>query len=298
MAKKKLDLKSLDIPDEKKRRGSFVVRLALRRVKLRQNRAALKAASRMVLIIPVVQVALLVGVLNEALWMLLLGLEGFLIAWLAAGQLARPHPESKLMGYGIALMNSVLLGAVGLFLGSHVFWLVGLLGMIPVTVLVSRVTGAKTVKRSWIAFALSLTLLIVFCAAGRVALMHSRGMEDAESRRMHLQVAWYAFQIRGGSGTERALMRLRQAQAAFEVGDYESAYRLADDGAFDGERYIRPIPVSPIGQDLLDSLLRVKAQAYYNHRWGKQGEIMTPIANDELPTDLLHDPEVDVRWGW
>lgn len=298
MVKKKLDLKTLELPDRQKRRGSFIVRLALRRVKLRQNRAALKAASRMVLLMPLVQTALLVGVLNEALWMLLLGLEGFLIAWLAAGQLARPNPESKLMGYGITLMNALLLSVVGLFLGSHVYWVVAVIGLIPISALVFSVTGANSVKRAWIAFILPLLLLSTFCVAGRIALIHSKGMEDAESRTMHLQVAWYAFQLRGGSGTERALLRLRQSQAAFEAGDYEAAYEFADDGAFDGERSVRPIPVSAIGQDLLDSLLRMKAQAYYNHRWDKQGEIFTPIADDALEDGLLNEPTVQVRWGW
>ena len=298
MVKKKLDLKSLELPDEKKRRGSFVVRLALRRVKLRQNPAALKAASRMVLLLPLVQAGLLVGVLNQELWMLLLGLEGFLIAWLAAGQLSRPHPESKLMGYGIALLNTVLLATVGLFLGSHVFWIVGAIGLLPITVLVFRVTGAKTVRRAWIGYVVPLLVLTLVCIAGRVALMHSVSVEEAESRRMHLDVAWIAFQIRGGSGTERALLRLRQSQAAFESGDYEAAYRYADDGVYDGERFLRPIPVSEIGQDLLDSLLRMKAQAFYNQRWDKQGDIAMPIASDALPDEVLTEKSVQVRWGW
>lgn len=298
MVKKKLDLKSLELPDDKKRRGSFIVRLALRRVKLRQNRAALKAASRMVLLLPIVQAGLLVGVLNEAPWMLLLGLEGLLIAWLSAGQLARPNPESKLMGYGIALMNSILLGAVGLFLGSHIFWLVGVIGMIPVTALVFRETRAASVRRAWIKFLAPLLLLGLFCIAGRVALTHSVGLQDAASRETHLQVAWYAFQLRGGNGTERALLRLRMAQAAFENADYAAAYAYADDGAFDSQRFVRPIPVSSIGQDLLDSLLRLKAQAFYNERWGKSGTIFTPIAPDALPDEILQEPEVAVRWGW
>ena len=67
MAKKKLDLNSLDIPDEKKRRGSFIVRLAMSRVTLRQHRDALKAAARMVLVLPVIQVALLVCVFSASL---------------------------------------------------------------------------------------------------------------------------------------------------------------------------------------------------------------------------------------
>ncbi|MBZ0134907.1 MAG: hypothetical protein K8I27_00875 [Planctomycetes bacterium] len=295
---KKLDLNSLSIPDEKKRRGSFIVRIATRRMTLRQNRAALKAASRMVLVLPLIQVALLVGVLKGETWMLLLGLEGLMIAWLATGQLSRPNPESKLLGYGLAVLNTGLLGAVGLFLGSHVFWVVGLLGLLPVTALVFRATGARTIRHAWLAYVAPLLLLALFCGAGRATLIHSETLEDPHSRRVHLDIAWYALQLRGANGTERALMRLRQAQAAFAEQDYESAYRYADDGAFDGGRFIRPIPVSLIGQDLLDSLLRVKAQSHYNRRWGKHGTIFTPIAPDPLPAEILADPKAAVRWGW
>jgi hypothetical protein len=298
MAKKKLDLNSLTIPESKRRRGSFVVRMALRRVVMRQNPRALKAASRMVLALPLFQAGLLVGVLKAETWMLLLGLEGLLIAWLAAGQLSRPHPESKLMGYGIALLNIGLLSAVGLFLGSHVFWVTGLIGLVPISVLVFRVTGGRTVRLAWIGFIAPLLLVSLFCAAGRVALMHSVSIDDPASRRLHLDIAWHALHLRGGNGTERALMRLRQAQAAMQAGEYEAAWRYADDGAFEGNRLVRPIPASPIGQDLLDSLLRIKAQAFYNKTWGKDGQIYTPVAADPLPDDLRTHPDIDVRWGW
>ena len=253
MARKKLDRNALELPDGKKRRGSFIVRMALKRVTLHQHRDALKAASRMVLALPLLQSALLVGVLNAELWMLLLGLEGFLIAWLAAAQLSRPNPESKLLGYSVALMNAVLLGAAGIFLGSNVYWLTGLLGMLPVTLLVFRVTGKGTVKLAWLLFAAPLLLLFIGAGVGRAAIEMSKSESDPAARSTELEVAWVAFQVRGGSGTERALLRLRQAQAAFDEGEFERAFDFADDGVFDPDRRMRGIPQSAIGQDLLDS---------------------------------------------
>ncbi|MCB9933681.1 MAG: hypothetical protein H6841_09690 [Planctomycetes bacterium] len=298
MAKKKLDLGSLEIPDEKKRRGSFIVRLALRRIALRQHRDALKAAARMVLLLPGLQAALLVGVLHAELWMLLLGLEGTLIAWLAAGQLSRPTPESRLIGFGIALLNVVLLSAVGLFLGSHLYWVTGLLGILPVVYLVFSRTGARTLKLAWVAYVLPLLLAALACGAGRAAMELSENETDPALRGSELQLAWYALAVRGGNGTERALLRLRQAQAAFEAGDYEAAWQLADDGLYDGRRQLRAIPASLIGADLVESLLRVKAQAFYNARWDKDGNIYQPITPEPLGEDSAKDPTVSLRWGW
>src|SRR5689334_3532315 len=125
----KRPLSSYAPPPGKRRRGSFVLRMAMRRITLRQKPAALKAAAKMVLILPLIQALLLVGLLNAELWMLLLCLEGLLICWLASSQLARPAVENKLTGFGIALINTVLLGAAGLFLGSHVFWVTGVIGL-------------------------------------------------------------------------------------------------------------------------------------------------------------------------
>ena len=298
MAKKKHDLATFELPDARKRRGSFVVRLALRRIILRQHRDALKAAARMVLVLPALQAGLLVGVLKGEAWMMLLGLEGLLIAWLAAGQLSRPTPESKLIGFGIALLNAVLLSAVGLFLGSHLFWVTGVLAMLPVTALVVSATGARTVKLAWLAFGAPLLLVVLASGAGRVAIELSKSERDPVQRGRELQVAWYALQFRGGTGTERALLRLRQAQAAFEAGDFKAAWEFADDGLYDDRRLLRAIPASLIGSDLVESLLRLKAQAFYNHAWGKQGEIYQPITPEPLDEATATDPTVKLKWGW
>lgn len=298
MAKKKLNEYTSDIPDDQRRRGSFVVRIALQRVAQHQHRDALKAASRMVLALPLIQGALLVGVLNAQYWMLLLAMEGLVIAWLSASQLSKPNPESKLIGYGIALLNALLLGAAGLFLGSHIYWLTGLLGMVAVTLLVFRTTGRRTVKLSWLTFAAPLLLLTLVAGAGRLAIELSKTETDAASRARELQVAWLVFQVRGGNGSERALLRLRQSQTAFEQGDYQQAFEFADDGVFNPDRRMRSIPQSEIGQNLLDSLLKMKAQSYYNRRWDKQEEIFTPIRPETLEAETLADPTVKVRWGW
>lgn len=298
MAKKKLDLRTLQLPDQKRRRGSFVVRLALRRLALRQHRDALKASARMVLALPALQAALLVGVLKAETWMLLLGLEGLLIAWLAAGQLSRPAAESKLIGFGIALLNAVLLSAVGVFLGSQLFWVTGLLAMLPVTALLFLKTGARTVKLAWLAWLLPLLLVALACGAGRAAIEMSKSETDPVLRGRELQVAWYALLFRGGNGTERAMLRLRQAQAAFEAGDYDAAWQYADDGLYDDRRQLRAIPASLIGSDLVESLLRMKAQAFYNHAWGKQGEIYQPITPEPQDQETATDPTVKLKWGW
>ncbi len=298
MAKKKLDLATFELPDGRKRRGSFVVRLALRRLSLRQHRDALKAAARMVLVLPALQAGLLVGVLKGETWMLLLGLEGLLIAWLAAGQLSRPAPESKLIGFGIALLNAVLLSAVGLFLGSHLFWVTGVLAMLPVTALVFSATGARTVKLAWLAFGAPLLLVLLASGAGRVAIELSKSESDPVQRGQELQVAWYALLFRGGTGTERALLRLRQAQAAFEAGDFKASWEFADDGLYDERRLLRAIPASLIGSDLVESLLRLKAQAFYNHAWGKRDQIHTPLPPEPLDEETATDPTVKLKWGW
>ncbi|MCA8913786.1 MAG: hypothetical protein KDB90_00140 [Planctomycetes bacterium] len=298
MAKKKLDLNTLELPDDKKRRGSYIVRLALARVTLHQHRDALKASSRMVMALPVIQVALLVGVLNGEFWLLLLGLEGGLIAWLAASQISRPTPESKVIGFGIALLNTVLLSVTGIFLGSQVFWVTGLLGIVPVIYLLFSNTGRHTLKLAWLLYIGPLLILTAFAAAGRVALQKSESEQDPAKRGTELQVAWCAMLLRGGNGTERALMRLRQAQTAFAAGEYEAAYEFADDGIYTGDRRLRAIPASLIGTDLLDSLMRVKAQSFYNHRWGKDGQIYMPIKPEPLDEESLTDPTTSVRWGW
>jgi hypothetical protein len=280
------------------RRGSFIVRIVLRRIPLLQDPRALKAAARMVLVLPLIQSLLLVGILDAELWMLLLGLEGLMIAWLAASQLGRANPESRLIGFGLAVLNVGLLAAAGLFLGSHVYWATGVIALLPIGVLVFRTTRPRTVLLAWLGYALPLLLLLLFAVAGRAALIKSETEQDAAARSGQLQLAWYAMRLRGANGAERALLRLRQAQAAFEAQDYAAAYQFADDGLFDRYRELRAIPASLIGEGLIESLIRLKAQAYYNQRWEKQGEIPTPISPEPLQPELLSDPQAPVRWGW
>lgn len=294
----KPNLNELELPESKRRRGSFIVRIALKRVKLRQNRHALTAASWMVLALPVIQVVLLVGVLNAEPWMALLALEGLLIAWLAAGQIKRPHPESKLLGFGIALMNTFLLSIAGAFLGSHVFWVTGLLGILPVAYLVFTATGRGTVRRAWAAYVLPLVVLLVAGGVTRGALVLSESEEDPGARLTQLRVAELGLLVRGGNGTERALIGLRQAQAAFEAGEYARAFELAHGTLYDDAGELRGVPQSAIGEELLDSLLHIKAQAYYNHRWGKDEKIFVHIKNEPLDKELLRDETVRALWAW
>jgi hypothetical protein len=116
-------------------------------------------------------------------------------------------------------------------------------------------------------------------------------------RRQQLMLAWAGYQLRGGTGTERALLRLRQAQAAFELGDYQKAFELANNGAFDATGRSR-VPATAIGADLLDSLLRMKAQSLYNSTWNKDAAIRTTIGNAPLGPELLGLEEVPLRWAW
>ena len=44
--------------------------------------------------------------------------------------------------------------------------------------------------------------------------------------------------------------------------------------------------------------MRVKAQSFYNHRWGKDGQIYMPIKPEPLDEESLTDPTTAVRWGW
>jgi hypothetical protein len=293
----KADLSKYTIPDEKKRRGSFVVRQALRRVTLRQHRSALLAAAHILLLLPIIQGVLLVGVLNAELWMLLLCVEGLLISLLAAWQLKRPVPENRAIGYGVALLNIFALSLLGLFLGAHVLWVTGLLALFPISWLVLAPTGKYTVRAVWgLTLGVSLILLL-FSAAGRFGLEHSKQAEP-EARLTGLRVAWTAGHLRGMNDTERALMRLRMAQAALHIGDYQQAFDYADDGAFTATRSLRPIPEGPIGEHLLDGLLRVKAQAYYNLRWDEQHGVTLRVGEGPLDKETLRHPEVEVRWGW
>jgi len=296
--KSKLDLSTLSIPDEKKRRGSFVVRQALRRVVLHQHRSALKAAAYMLLLLPIFQGVMLVGILNSEPWMLLLCLEGALIALLAASQLSRPTPENRAIGYGIALLNVAALSLLGLFLGAHILWVTSLALLVPVSVLVLLPTRSWTLRVSWALMLVPMFLLLLATGAGRVSFEMSKSETDPARRLQLLQVAWVAGHSRGLNDSERALLRMRMAQAAFESGEYERAFRLADDGAFSPVRALRPIPQSPIGEHLLDGLLLLKAQAYYNWRWDDNREVTLRLGSDPIEPETLAHENIKARWAW
>jgi hypothetical protein len=279
------------------RRGWFISRVLLQPASLRQHRRALAAAAHMVLLLPLIQAALLVLVLKAEPWQALLGAEGLVISWLAASQFRRVSVEGKLAGYGIAMLNAVALGVAGVALGGHVLWLSGAATMAAVTWLAFAETGAHTVRNAWLALAVLLLPMVLFCAASRWALEASASTEDPASRGRLLSLAWAGYHLRGGNGSERALLRLRQAQAAFEQGEYAEAFQLAHDGAFD-ERGNSRVPASAIGEGLLDSLLRLKAQSLYNMAWNKSEPIQTLIRREPLGEELLDAPDARVRWGW
>lgn len=291
-------LSSYNLPPEQRRRGSFVVRMVLRRVSLRQHPAALKAAARLLMLLPLVQGAILVGILNAELWLLLLCAEGLLIAWLASSQLSRPTPESRLIGYGIGVLNIGAVAAVGAFLGVPLLWITGVVAMLPFSWLVLRPTGPHTVKAGWAMFALPMFILAAFAGFGRLSLEQSKSEEDPASRASQLAAAFDALRLRGGNPTERALLRLRQAQAAYQAGDYERAFELANDGMQYPGGELRGIPKSPVGQDLIESLIRLKAQSFYNARWDKTGEMSTLIPQGRLEDEDLAHHNARVRWGW
>lgn len=279
------------------RRGSFVVRVMLAPLVLRQHPRALALAGNLALALPLAQVALLVGVLKAEWWQGLLGLEGMVIALLASSQFRRAGVESRLVGYGIALINAAALGAIGLVLGGHLLWITGAIGMAAITWLVFAPTRVRTVRAVATTFMAVMLLLAAGCGYARYTLETSRTEPEPARRAAQLQVAWLALLLRGGNGTERALLRLRQAQAAFAGSQFDAAFAFAHDGGFDSHGGSR-VPATAIGADLLDSLLRIKAQAYYNARWHKQDRIWVPIASDPLPQEVLGEESVQVRWGW
>jgi hypothetical protein len=292
------NLSRVVIPEGQRRRGSYIIRLALERVTLKQNPAALKAAARMLLLLPLAQGAILVGILNGEPWMLLLCAEGLLMAWLAASQLLRPTAESRLIGYGVGVLNVGGVALVGAFLGAPVLWLTGVLALLPFSWLVLRPTRARTIRNAWLMFIVPLLVLATFAGYTRVALERSPAEQDPTVRLSRLNAAWHGMQLRGYNGTERALLRLRQAQAAFESGDYEQAFHLADDGLQDERHVLRPLAKTPLGEELINSLIKLKAQAYYNRAWNKNDNIATSIRREPLEEEMLVQQAARVRWGW
>jgi hypothetical protein len=269
----------------------------LRGEKSRQSPQALKAAARMVLAVPVLQALLQVGVLNAEWWQALLGLEGLLIASLAASQLSQRQLQYRLLGLAMALLNAIALAAIGLFIGSHVFWISGLLGFAPFAWLLLAPTGPRTVKLANGTFVLLFALLLAGATAARLC-VENAAQDEPAARHRKLQVAWWGFVIRGGNGTERAMLRLRMAQSAFAAGDYELAYACANDGLNHPDKRGREIPVSPVADSILRSLLILKAQAFYNQTWGKNDKAPAPLDSAPLGEELRGHGEVRLRFGW
>ncbi|MHC4840657.1 MAG: hypothetical protein ACYTDT_06775 [Planctomycetota bacterium] len=294
----KKSLASLSIPEHKKRRGAYVVKMALRKVVSRQTPQALKTAATMSLLMPVLQMIILVPILNVEIWILLLGAEGLLIGWLAAAQLGSPEPESRLVGFGVAVLNTLALSIVGGFLGSQVFWVTSVMSILPVIVLVLSRTGEHTVARAWLVFKLSWVVMILLAAGARASMEVSSTDIDASVKSWTLDVSFVALQVRGSNGTERALLRLRQAQTAFDDGRYDEAFEFANDGLQDKRGASRGVPTSDLANGLLNSLLRMKAQAFYNGRWNKSDAVHTPIKHGPLPDEELDGENVSIRWGW
>lgn len=279
-------------------RGSFIVRQLLKRVVLRQNPAALKAAGRMALLLPIVQAALQVLVLKAEPWQGLLALEGLLIGWLAASQLSRPDPENRWLGLGVALFNIAILCAAGVYIGGHMFWITGLATALPIAWLVIFPTYRWSVPVAWAAMAGPILALALVAGAARLALEQSVAEQDPAARLALLDRAFMGLRLRGDNGAERALMRVRQAQAAQAAGEYERAWRYADDGLFDQGRNFRAIPESYFARDLIDSLLSLKAANYYNAQWDQTDELRTRIKADPLDEETRNEPASPIRWGW
>ncbi len=274
------------------------VREILRGPRTRQTPQALKAAGRMALALPLIQAFLAVAAMNAEYWQALLGLEGLLIGALAANQLAQRDMQYRLLGLGIAWVNGIALSVIGLFLGSHLFWITGLAGLAPISWLVLSPTTGRSVTLAWAAYALILTLLLGAAGFARYCVETAPEESGVASRRFKLDIAWGAFTLRGGNSTERAMLRLRMAQTAFEVEDWESAFVLADDGLAFPDRRSRAIADSPIAEHVLRSLLLVKSVAYYNRTWGKSEPVETPVKSAPLDDETRNHPQVRLRWGY
>lgn len=271
------------------------VRAILRGPELRQSPQALKAAGRMVLLLPLIQIALLVGMLKAEPWLALLGIEGLLLGALAHNQLARNNAQYRFVGLGLALVNMVALAFIGLFLSSHVFWISALVALMPILALVLLPSRPQSVRLAWTAYLLAFSILLGLAGAARFCIETAANDEPA-ARRMKLSVAWAAYVTRGGNGTERALLRLRMAQAAFADQAYDAAFGYADDGLRYEDGRWRDLPASPLAEPLFQSQLNVKAQAFYNAAWNKNEPYRATIKPEPLDTSTLS--ECHVKWGF
>lgn len=274
------------------------VREMLRGPKVHQTHAALKSAGRMTLLLPVVQVILVVGLLNSEWWLGLLGLEGLLIGALATSQLGQRDSQYRLLGLGMAFVNFLALSIIGLFAGSHLFWISGLLGFFPICTLVLLPTGRRSLVLTWGFYGLIIAVMFAAAGVARFCVETAGTDENQVTRRHKLTIAWVAFTLRGGNGTERALLRLRMAQSAFASDDFEAAFYLANDGVIHPDQRAREIPASPLAQYLLQSLMQVKSQAFYNMAWGKHEPMQSRIGPEPLDDETLDHPEVRVKWGY
>ncbi len=270
------------------------VRALLRGPQLRQSPQALKAASRMVLFLPLLQTALLVGVLNSELWLGLLGLEGLLMGALASSQLSQRDAQYRLLGLGMAFVNTLALAGFGLFVGSHAFWISGVIGFLPAMALVLLPTGPRTVKASWAAYIFAFALLFGGAGFARFC-VETAGDDDVASRRMKLEFAWAAFVVRGGNGTERALLRLRMAQAAFAENEFEAAFAYADDGLRYKDGRWRDLPATALAEPLFQAQLNVKPRPSTTLH-GTSAILRAPIKPEPLDTSTLS--ECRVKWGF
>lgn len=275
--------------------GWINVRALLRGQQLRQSPVALKAAGRMVLMLPVLQVALLVGLLNAEPWLALLGLQGLLLGALAHNQFARQDAQYRFVGLGLTLVNMLALAMIGLFVGSHVFWISALVALAPILALVLLPTRPHSVKLAWAAYVLTFMVLLGLAGAARFC-VETAATEEPATRRVKLSLAWVALVARGGNGTERALLRLRMAQAAFADGAYEAAFEYADDGLRYEDGRWRDLPASPLAEPLFQSQLNIKAQAFYNAAWNKNDPYRATIKPEPLDTSTLS--ECGVKWGY
>lgn len=271
------------------------VRALLRGPQLRQSPQALKAAGRMVLVLPILQTLFLVGVLNSELWLALLGLEGVLLGALAGSQLSQRDAQYRLLGLGIAFVNTLALAGFGLFVGSHAFWISGIMGFLPAMALTLLPTGPRTVKAAWACYMLAFALLFAGGGFARYC-METAGSDDVAARGLKLEFAWAGFVVRGGNGTERALLRLRMAQAAFADKEYEKAFGYADDGLRFKDGRWRDLPASPLAEPLFQGQLSVKAQSFYNATWKKDDPWRATLKTEPLDASTLS--ECRVKWGF
>lgn len=263
-----------------------------------QSPSALKSAGLILLLTPIIQAVIEVGILNAPRWMALLAAEGSVVALLARSQLARFELESKVIGLGIGTLNLLALAVFGFLLDSQIYWITGVVAA-GVTVWLSvRPTRKHTVKLVWLAFIVPCLLIAALSGYARMQLHNAQTETDPDAKVRQLEIAWVGFALRGGNGAERALLRYRMAEANFDAGNYEMAMDLAHDGALKPSGRLREIPKSIIGSSTLENLLSLKAASYYNHRWSSHKKWSGTIGRQPIADDLRNEQTAEIRWGW